>query len=1046
MIIKKEFNRDNLIFNGINLDPGVKDENGKVIKRGINSYNFRLIGWILELFHFAVSVKNGKETHYWNCKSVENCFNRIDSEKFPRNKIESHNKAWIQKALKDLEQNRENNVHEEQNKPADQQLPNQNEQPQEKIDEPEGKKLNGHANNLNDEAQKKEPHNMGLNVKDNLPTQPKAKEQPAIIPLKKAEAVIVADKPKQKDKPAPQKAYHLPDLFDLKLDKNHPITKSEFLVYPDHRQNKKIPKGMSDAVFKYAINIVRLFACFDEDSDEIGSYSPIKDENIPNHLKLADEINKACKQRLKQFDHVQLVERVNMLKECDPDFLAKIKICDLEESWEDSGLKVALMTPEEIKNITLEKYLTFNTRQRELFEGRAIKLLGDVKFDEKNWDKKNLKLITFSQFRSLTSKVVNEILPEISAEWLSWLTPEQFKGLKVANFTADQFESFFKVIPYPVNEGEDEEQYYNRVKANKITQDRIESLEKDQVMDLWPRLDTSRLRLLSGSQIEKIDFTQLLPLTREQADTLFPPYSNDFNLSSIQKLSMPQLYAVLHILTPYQMFMLSEKQIRALDFKHPSVTQAHINGLFFCKDLDHPEAYKRGDFYEKQKRGRENFSYLNKNQVELLWSLGLLDKDRYSLITPKQFEELDFINKCKPSMEIAKKLFPVYSPADAKLSFIQKLYPMEKLYAWLPYLEPSQLFMLSEQQIQEFDFNKYPLTQPQVKGLFYYQESDHPDQNKGMDHYLKQQRGQDNFFDLNKKNKGQVESLWSLGLLDKDRLNLITLKQFEELDFINKCKPSKEIAKELFPVYSPVNAKLSFIQKLYPMEKLYAWLPYLEPSQLFMLSEQQIQEFDFNKYPLTQPQVKGLFYYQESDHPDQNKGMDHYLKQQRGRDNFSYLNKNNKGQLESLSHLLDKHRLGMVTEEQIKKIDFENDFEVSQEIAEALFPIYNVRDFHRSLIQQLTVKNLYVWIPFLKPSQLIMLSEQQIRGFDFTKQYVSEEQINGLFFTQASDHPGMNYANFYEMREAGIKNLSYLSKTQIKSLGDDLNAKKEYIK
>lgn len=113
MIIKKEFNRDNLIFNGINLDPGVKDENGKVIKRGINSYNFRLIGWILELFHFAVSVKNGKETHYWNCKSVENCFNRIDSEKFPRNKIESHNKAWIQKALKDLEQNRENNVHEE---------------------------------------------------------------------------------------------------------------------------------------------------------------------------------------------------------------------------------------------------------------------------------------------------------------------------------------------------------------------------------------------------------------------------------------------------------------------------------------------------------------------------------------------------------------------------------------------------------------------------------------------------------------------------------------------------------------------------------------------------------------------------------------------------------------------------------------------------------------------------------------------------------------------------------------------------------------------
>lgn len=135
---------------------------------------------------------------------------------------------------------------------------------------------------------------------------------------------------------------NLPDLFDYDPPAEDPLSNEVVLEYP------RMSSGFSST-----------------------SYSDKKWINEAHVEKTPLEIKKMVEDREQHLDQaIQFKVRLDLLKKKYPDFLKEIQWRDLEASWKESGLRIALMTDEELQKLNQNQPKNLNRRQEELLEKR----------------------------------------------------------------------------------------------------------------------------------------------------------------------------------------------------------------------------------------------------------------------------------------------------------------------------------------------------------------------------------------------------------------------------------------------------------------------------------------------------------------------------------------------------------------------------------------------------------------------------------------------------------------------------------------------------
>lgn len=85
-------------------DPGFqKKKKKKKLVTGINGYHgiFKIVGWVSEkVFHLTVRYKVGDKVVFFNCRSFEKWYRRINEKSVDT--IKSHDRDWIKNAIASL--------------------------------------------------------------------------------------------------------------------------------------------------------------------------------------------------------------------------------------------------------------------------------------------------------------------------------------------------------------------------------------------------------------------------------------------------------------------------------------------------------------------------------------------------------------------------------------------------------------------------------------------------------------------------------------------------------------------------------------------------------------------------------------------------------------------------------------------------------------------------------------------------------------------------------------------------------------------------------
>ena len=175
--------------------------------------------------------------------------------------------------------------------------------------------------------------------------------------------------------------------------------------------------------------------------------------------------------------------------------LNALKCRDLQDPWEDSALKIALLTDSEVSNLTMEYIDGLTDRQFDLLKIRINSIKSEPfsgAITEDNF--KNLKLI---HLRSLPKDILNELVEGFSEKILSLLTPEQLDHLEISNLYNWQFKYVYEDTP------------------------RIQKLQLPKLAECIPRLHTLlpfKLTELTYQQIISLDFSYKGPIHKTDTD------------------------------------------------------------------------------------------------------------------------------------------------------------------------------------------------------------------------------------------------------------------------------------------------------------------------------------------------------------------------------------------------------------------------------------------------------------------------------------------------------------------------------------------------
>lgn len=223
-----------------------------------------------------------------------------------------------------------------------------------------------------------------------------------------------------------------------------------------------------------------------------------------------------------------------------------IQVQDLEEPWNSSGLKIILLKDDELKMLTIADFQTMSPRQKEIVIERMLGLKVDSRKMSSEVTTENLQQLSLGKWRALKGPMpfINQIPPEL----LALLTVVQRENIDFTQTSQELRQAYFNPRGFD---------YHERIQ--KLTLKQIVSLCK--CADLNP----SVFRNMDLKVLSELD---LSILSDAQFDTLFSEESH-----KIQNLKFEQIYAAWERFGAKRLLLLSENQIKNLDFSQVSCSE-----------------------------------------------------------------------------------------------------------------------------------------------------------------------------------------------------------------------------------------------------------------------------------------------------------------------------------------------------------------------------------------------------------------------------------------------------------------------------------------
>lgn len=323
-----------------------------------------------------------------------------------------------------------------------------------------------------------------------------------------------------------------------------------------------------------------------------------------NKEALLSGIKKRIQVRIDDLNQkVQFEKRVNQLK-----IESVLQMGDLEAPWEQSAIKIAFLSNDEVSALTMEEINAFSPRQIEMLKGK----LRQLEPKQNALLPSDVDKLSILELRGLSQESLNKNWDKIPVFALQFLTEEQRKNADFTGISSKQFKALFPLTDYG------SPAYWDDIKN-------LQSLKKEQLYQCWNHLQPPHIGHISKEQLRQLDFASH-PLSQDQFDELFPPwvpslvYEQSQPKSRIRDLSNAQVLQLKNFMDGWRLYTLSDDQLKEIDletlFEGLSTEEKtkRLKGLFF---VSHKEAL---DYEAKREKARKRKDLLNEKSKEVVMS------------------------------------------------------------------------------------------------------------------------------------------------------------------------------------------------------------------------------------------------------------------------------------------------------------------------------------------------------------------------------------------------------------------------------------------
>lgn len=539
-------------------------------------------------------------------------------------------------------------------------------------------------------------------------------------------------------------------------------------------------------------------------------------QNEKQAIELMVQINA----RWKQWDEaIQITNRITSLPHTD--HLCHLTIGDLQLDIQDSALKVALCSPEELQSIQLKEYFSdgqiqmichrWHTIEPDYIPVGSISNCGDLTFQQFKGQDSNFIM---DHWASMYTKF--ELLESFSLA-IAVLTNEQIAGLDFTKLDLNDKNSV-RVFYY-------------------FCDLHFEKLSAVQIMSMWSFFFSKEyLQRISPEILKQLDFNKCPP-SKTQFDHLFPVLNlnnvvAERSQSLIQHLTRKQIMKCLHHFDGIRMSYLSDSQVKELPEGRFDIAEP--------KDLERFQGIFRSDALSADE-GQRRMALLNKDQLLSYWPV--LDESTIQLLSSDQMQDIDF-TMYSLSKELFDARYPTYSnlknpSEEIKLSKIKELRKEQIEQLW-EHFEDYQTRYLSEKQLKKMDFAKLlyvisPKNPRRINGIF---------ENSTGDVEISRQR-------FSKIPAQSLIHIWPF--LEREVYVFVTKEQLKETG--TKLPLRKKDFDLLFPADGTNKEK---IQALLPAQIAHFW-EFFDGDRMNLLSTDQIKGLDCSKFKTKSPENEDRF-------------------------------------------------------------------------------------------------------------------------------------------------------------------------------------------
>lgn len=450
------------------------------------------------------------------------------------------------------------------------------------------------------------------------------------------------------------------------------------------------------------------FKSWKKTSDGAFFCSITQSESLYNSL--LERVNKRIQTLNRELDFEERTKKMGVF--------SLIQMGDVEAPWEESAIRLALLSEEEIGDLTLKEVESFTPRQMEMLKMKSKGIRGKERTPLPN----DFRELSLAELSGLKPEVLSKNWKKIPLFSLPLLEKEVWEKADLTDLSSEQFKTLFLLENYG-------SKAYWEAKGN------IESFSDKQIYECWSHLmKEPYAQQLKKEQLQKIDFATH-PLTQKQFDALFPKRETDkmehyLKRSRIPDLLTEQLYPLRKFLDQERLSTLSDQQLQEIDLTRffegltEGEKETQFRAMFYFEPND----------IATEKRAERNISRFSIERLYLF--LPYLKETYFNWVTEKQLKEFNF-DTHPLTQEQFDALFPKRLGDETRERYREnsriKVLSTNQLFQLKNFLDGERLYSLSDEQLRKIDLSDIlaGLSREEkinrLKGLFYISAEGSPD-------------------------------------------------------------------------------------------------------------------------------------------------------------------------------------------------------------------------------------------------------------------------------------------------------------------------------